>query len=53
MPVGCAMTCVAEIVVPLVVPRTRTRTPALIALAEDEPVPFLYFVEDVLLTVTF
>jgi hypothetical protein len=42
-------------VVPFVVPRTRTGTPTFTApaLAEAELVPFLYFVEDVLSMVTF
>jgi len=47
------MTCVAVIVVPLVVPSARTLWPFLTALAEIELVPVRYFVEDVLLTVTF
>jgi hypothetical protein len=41
------------IVVLLVVPSTRTRTPFVIALAEIELVPFSYFVDDALSTVTF
>jgi hypothetical protein len=52
-PVGCTMTCVAVMVVPLVVPSTRTGLPVVTALAEAERVPFMYFVEDVLLIVTF
>jgi hypothetical protein len=51
--VGCTMTWLAVMVVPLVVPRTRTLTPFLTALAEVELVPFRYVVEDALLTVTF
>jgi hypothetical protein len=34
------MTCVAVMVVPLVVPSTRTGTPVVMALAEVELVPF-------------
>jgi hypothetical protein len=34
------MTCVAVMVVPLVVPRTRRPSPVVIALAEVELVPF-------------
>jgi len=52
-PVGCTMTCVAVMVVPLVVPSTRTGSPVLMALAEVELVPFWYFVEDASSTVTF
>jgi hypothetical protein len=40
-------------VVPLVVPSTRTGLPVVMALAEVELVPFRYVVEDALLTVTF
>jgi hypothetical protein len=40
-------------VVPLVVPSTRTLTPFVMALAELELVPFSYVVEDASLTVTF
>jgi hypothetical protein len=47
------MTCVAVMVVPLVVPSTRTLSPVVIALAEVELVPFGYVVEDASLTVTF
>jgi hypothetical protein len=47
------MTCVAVMVVPLVVPSTRTLSPVVIALAEVELVPFRYVVEDAWLTVTF
>jgi hypothetical protein len=52
-PVGCTITCVAVMVVPLVVPSTRTGLPVVTALAEAERVPFLYFVEEVSLMVTF
>jgi hypothetical protein len=51
-PVGCTMTCVAVMVTPLVVPSTRTGSPAVMALAEIELVPFWYVVEDASLTVT-
>src|ERR1700751_3041141 len=47
------MTCVAGIVVELVVPRTRTGSPVVMALAEAGLVPFWYVVEDASLTVTF
>jgi hypothetical protein len=40
LPVGCTMTCVAAIVVPLVVPRTRTWAPVFGALAEVVTVTF-------------
>jgi hypothetical protein len=40
-------------VVPLVVPSTRTLSPFVMALAELELVPFSYVVEAALLTVTF
>jgi hypothetical protein len=40
-------------VVPLVVPSTRTGTPVVTALAEAALVPFRYVVEDASLTVTF
>jgi hypothetical protein len=50
---GCTMTWVAVIVVPLVVPRTSTGSPAVTALTEAEVVPFSYDVEDASLTVTF
>src|SRR4051812_49956983 len=46
------MTCVAVIVVPLVVPSTTTLSPVRRELA-DVAVPFSYVVEDVSLTVTF
>jgi hypothetical protein len=52
-PVGCTMTWLAVMVVPLTVPSTRTLSPFLMALAEVELVPFLYFVEDASWTVTF
>jgi len=52
-PVGCTMTCVAVMVVPLVVPSTRTGSPVVMALAEVELVPSWYVVEDASLTVTF
>jgi hypothetical protein len=47
------MTCVAVMVVELVVPRTRTVSPVVIALADAELVPCWYVVEDASLTVTF
>jgi hypothetical protein len=50
------MTCVAAMVVPLVVltvPSTRTLSPLVMALAEVELVPFWYVVEDASSTVTF
>jgi hypothetical protein len=50
---GCTTTCVAVMVVPLVVPSTRTGLPVVMALAEVELVPFRYVVEDAFLTVTF
>jgi hypothetical protein len=50
---GCTTTCVAVIVVPLVVPRTRTDLPFATALDEAELVPFRYVVDDDRLTVTF
>jgi hypothetical protein len=40
-------------VVELVVPRTRTGWPVVMALADAAVVPFWYVVEDVSLTVTF
>src|ERR1700730_488936 len=52
-PIGCTMTCVAVMVVLLVVPSTRTGSPVVMALAEVELVPFWYVVEDVSLTVAF
>ena len=56
LPVGCTMTCVAAMVVPLVVltvPSTRTLSPFVMALAEVEIVPFWYVVEDASSTITF
>jgi hypothetical protein len=50
---GCTTTCVAVMVVPLVVPRTRTGSPVVMALAEVERVPFWYVVVEDFLTVTF
>jgi hypothetical protein len=50
---GCTTTCVAVMVVPLVVPSTRTGLPFVTALAEVAFVPFRYVVEDAFLTVTF
>jgi hypothetical protein len=47
------MTFVAVMVVPLVVPITRTVSPFVMALAELELVAFWYVVEDASLTVTF
>src|SRR5437660_3595884 len=47
------MTWVAVMVVPLVVPSTRTASPLLIAPAEVERVPVVHLVEDALVTVTF
>jgi len=47
------MTCVAVIVVPLVIPSTRTSSPVAMALAEVEIVPFWYVVEATSLTATF
>jgi hypothetical protein len=47
------MTWVALVVVELTVPITRTCVPFLMALAEIEPDPFLYFVEEASSTVTF
>jgi hypothetical protein len=51
--VGCTMTCVAVIVVLLVVPNTRAVLPLMTALADADFVPFSYLVDDVSLTVTF
>jgi hypothetical protein len=47
------MTWVAVMVVPFVVPSTRTLSPFVMALAELKLVPFWYFVEGAVLTVTF
>jgi hypothetical protein len=52
-PAGCTMTCPAVMVVPLVVPSTRTGVPVVMALAEVGLVPFWYVVEDASSTVTF
>jgi hypothetical protein len=52
-PVGWAMTCVAVMVVPLVVPSTRTGSPVVVTLVEVELVAFRYCVEDASSTVTF
>jgi hypothetical protein len=52
-PAGCTVTCVAVMVVPLVIPSTRTVAPDVIALAELELVPFWYVVVDASLMVTF
>jgi hypothetical protein len=49
---GWTMTRVAVMVVPLVVPRTRTGSPVVTALAEVELVPDSYVVEDASLTFT-
>jgi hypothetical protein len=46
------MTCVAVMVVPLVVPSTRTVSPVVMALAEVALVVFWDVVEDTSLTVT-
>jgi hypothetical protein len=51
--VGCTMTCVAVIVVLLVVPSTSAVLPLVTALADAELVPVSYVVDDVSLTVTF
>jgi hypothetical protein len=51
--VGCTMTCVAVMIVPLVVPSTRTGSPPVTALAELELVPLLYVVADASSMVTF
>jgi hypothetical protein len=47
------MTWLAVMVVPLVVPSTRTLSPCVMALAELELVPLWYVVEDAVLMVTF
>jgi hypothetical protein len=47
------MTRLAVMVVPFVVPSTRTLSPFAMALAELELVPFWYVVEDASLMVTF
>jgi hypothetical protein len=46
------MTCVAVMVIPLVVPSTRTLSPVVTALAEVELVPSLYVVVGDSLTIT-
>jgi hypothetical protein len=51
-PVGCAMTWLAVMDVPLTVPSTRTLSPFLMALSEVELVPLRYVVDEALLTVT-
>ena len=53
LPAGCTVTCVAVMVVELTVPSTRTASPAVMALAEIEAVPFSYVVDDTSSTVTF
>jgi hypothetical protein len=53
LPVGCRITWLAVMVVPLVVPSTRTLSPLVMELAELELVPVWYVVEDASLTVTF
>jgi hypothetical protein len=50
---GITATCVAVMVVPLVVPSTRTLSPGVISLADVEFVPSWYVVEDASSTVTF
>jgi hypothetical protein len=50
---GCMVTWVAVMVVELVVPRTRTFSPVVMAFAEAGLVPFWYVVEGASLTVTF
>jgi hypothetical protein len=52
-PVGFRVTCVAVMVVPLVVPSTRTGSPAVMAPAEVGVVPFWYVVEETSSTLTF
>lgn len=47
------MTCVAVMVIELVVPSTRTASPVVMVLAEAGLVPFWYVVEDASSTVTF
>jgi hypothetical protein len=47
------MTCVAVMVVPLVVPSTRMGSPVVMAFAEAGLVPFWYVVVDASSTVTF
>ena len=52
-PVACTSTCETLMIVEVMVPRTRTLSPFLMALAVVEVVPFLYFVEDSSSMVTF
>jgi hypothetical protein len=47
------MTWLAVMVVPLVIPSTRTLSPFVMELDERELVAFRYVVEDTFLTVTF
>jgi hypothetical protein len=47
------MTWLAVMVVPSVVPSTRTLSPSVTAAAEAELAPLRYVVEDAALTVTF
>jgi hypothetical protein len=47
------MTWLAVMVVPLVVPSTRTASPVLIAPTEVEPAPVVYLVEDAPFTTAF
>jgi hypothetical protein len=49
---GCTMTCAAVMVVPLVVPSTRTGEPDVTALTEAGAVPCWYVVEAASTTVT-
>jgi hypothetical protein len=53
LPVFCTVIWVAVIVVPSVVPRTRTGSPVVMALDDVELVPFWYVVPDASLMVTF
>jgi hypothetical protein len=52
-PLGSTTTWLAVMLVPFVVPSTKTLSPFVTAPAELEPVPFWYVVEDASLTVTF
>jgi hypothetical protein len=52
MPVGCTMTFVAVMVVPVVVPSTTADSPFVTEFEGAELVPFRYVVEDASLTVT-
>jgi hypothetical protein len=45
-PVGSTMTCIAEMVAPLVVPSTSTPSPFATPLTVIEVVPFWYVVEE-------